>query len=84
MVNLSARVAKGTKPGDVHLSSYEDLSETLRFGDDPDQQSCYLKGMEFANEGKWVDVDLSDEGMRSFKGVKDKRRVWSIKPILQQ
>ena len=84
IVNLSARVAKGTKPGDVHLSSYEDLSETLRFGDDPDQQSCYLKGMEFANEGKWVDVDLSDEGMRSFKGVKDERRVWSIKPILQQ
>ena len=40
--------------------------------------------MEFANEGKWVDVDLSDEGMRSFKGVKDERRVWSIKPILQQ
>merc|ERR1711970_302854 len=66
IVNLSARVAKGTKPGDVHLSSYEDLSETLRFGDDPDQQSCYLKGMEFANEGKWVDVDLNDEGMRSF------------------
>ena len=79
MVNLSARVAKGTKPGDVHLSSYEDLSETLRFGDDPDQQSCYLKGMEFANEGKWVDVDLSDEGMRSFKGVKDKRRLYSVK-----
>ena len=79
MVNLSARVAKGTKPGDVHLSSYEDLSETLRFGDDPDQQSCYLKGMEFANEGKWVDVDLSDEGMRSFKGVKDERRLYSVK-----
>ncbi|QDZ24719.1 adenylate cyclase [Chloropicon primus] len=78
MVNLSARVAKNTKPGDIQLSSYADLSQVLGFGDDRDHPSCFLKGMEFANEGKWVDIDLNDKGMRSFKGVKDKRQVFSV------
>merc|ERR1712157_233026 len=78
MVNLSARVAKNTKPGDIQLSSYPDLSQVLQFEDGRDHPSCFLKGMEFANEGKWVDIDLKDKGMRSFKGVKDKRRVFSV------
>merc|ERR1712174_169289 len=83
MVNLSARVAKGTKPGDVHLSSYTDLDtdDVLKPGleyiswrgdrsvgppssggsgdGDDGHQACYLKGMEFANEGKWVDINLN-------------------------
>ena len=35
--------------------------------------------MEFANEGKWVDINLNDEGYFAFKGVKDKRKVLSVK-----
>ena len=50
MVNLSARVAKGTKPGDVNLSSYMDLGKMLSFGEDPSQPSCFLKGTEVGPE----------------------------------
>ena len=42
-------------------------------------QECYLKGMEFANVGKWVHINLNDEGYFAFKGVKDKRKVLSVK-----
>jgi class 3 adenylate cyclase len=76
LVNLSARVAKQTKPGDVHLSSYADLSQVVH---DRSNTSCYLKGMEFANEGKWVDIDFQDRGKKEFKGVRDKRRVYSVR-----
>merc|ERR1712010_137690 len=100
IVNLSARVAKGTKPGDVHVSSYTDLNSDDVFKPGPEHiswrgdrsvgpssggdgddghQACYLKGMEFANEGKWVDINLNDEGYFAFKGVKDKRKVLSVK-----
>merc|ERR1719181_2136287 len=100
IVNLSARVAKGTKPGDLHVSSYTDLNSDDVFKPGPEHiswrgdrsvgpssggdgddghQACYLKGMEFANEGKWVDINLNDEGYFAFKGVKDKRKVLSVK-----
>ena len=74
LVNLSARVAKQTKPGDVHLSSYADLSQVPH-----SSTSCYLKGMEFANEGKWVDIEFQDRGKKEFKGVRDRRRVYSVR-----
>jgi len=95
IVNLSARVAKQTEPGDIHLSSYTDLSHLLSagkdgtFGDDSDDlcgatgtastsSTCFLKGMEFANEGKWVDIQFQDRGKKEFKGVRDKTKVYSV------
>lgn len=72
MVNLTARVAKRTPPGEINLNceEFKGGSMSLR---------CFLKGTQVDNEGKWVDIELDDLGKKELKGVREKRRVFAVR-----
>jgi len=73
IVNLTARVAKSTEPGEVHMSSYEKLPSSSK------NRACILRGSEFPDGDHSVDISILDYGKHGFKGVQDKHTLYAVK-----
>ena len=70
IVNLTARVAKSTQPGEIHASSTDEMAHI---------EHCTLKGNEFANHRQKVSINFHNCGSQSFKGVKERHNILTLK-----